>query len=96
MQNMPTSPSTLVNQGTFLGFSRSNPPTPTLRPVDLRLDDLERFSLYESIPAISAVPAVPDLLLNTYTLLRPVLRPHHRNHDNRGGRPFGSSNMAYC
>jgi hypothetical protein len=95
MQNTPISPSTSVNQGTFLGFSRSNPPTPTLRPVDLSLDDLERFSLYDSIPPISAIP---DLLVNTYSWSRPVVRPNHchRNNDNRGGRSFGSNNMAYC
>ena len=101
MQNTPTTHSTLLNQGNFLGFSRSNPSTPTLMPVDLRLDDTERFSLYDSIPAISAVPAIPavtDLLVNTYSRSRPVVRPHHyhRNHDNRGGRSFGSNNMAYC
>lgn len=95
MQNTPTTTnSTLVHQGNFLGFYRSNPPTPTLMPVDLARDvpAPERFSLYDSIPA------VPDLLLNTYSLRRPVLRPHHchHNNDNRGGRYFGSNNMAYC
>lgn len=99
MQNIPTNPSNSINQNNFLGFSRSNPSTPVLMPVDLHLDDAERFSLYDSIPAISdAVPATPDPLLNTYNLLRPVLR-HHRcylNHGNRGRRPFASRNMAYC
>ncbi len=70
--------------------------TPLVMPVDLLLDDSEILSL--DIPSLDDDSTInTNRIFNIYKRCRPVLRPHHNNRDNNGGRPFGgNNNVASC